>query len=998
MKLKYKKIIFLRKIFSLFILITFFTLIFISTSIKAQSEKNVLENDIDYDEIIFIPKPYDDNFFIENYSNEEINFSFFEFNNNETYIAIYPNLTYSFFKYNDYYKDLFYTGAINKETDNIIYFFDENNNIIKEHPFFENEINVFIFNKYYKKIQLNNNIIEINYCNFNNICENNEEISENNLLCSDCEKSSVDNYCDLDFDNKCDLDCQEYDYDCNCIYCDKNYQAEQEEIFETCEIFLGQICSLNETCTGYFINVSDTDRCCIKGECKVKEDKSKKINSNKFVILILIIFIILILISLILYIINKKKIIAISIIFLLFIISSKNVLSEPVLNKDQIINKVCEITEKYQEKYPICGSFVLGFAETETGLRHWDKQGKVIVSGDMGIGLMQITGNIDNRGYSIKDGHKLNVYNLDDNIEAGILEIISKCKTMNCLNPNSKKEYYCKNYKLLPEKKVIYSGWDLAIRAYNGWGCHASIFRNQWIQKANGNVNIFNQCFEKKQDMYPCLIEANTDLNIFHNGFDPNNPYDGYTPIARRIQNYVDLVNENKKLFLNSCPSDKKYSFCNSNLINENTNNENTNQENEETENKEKINEENKEKNNQIKDYKNLIINKNGYYYLNDFYKIDLDNIDISQIEEEYEFSNILLKEIYDCSFDLIDCNSNKNFECLNEKNEKQTCSENKKIFCKNEKSFRECANEIINKYDHEKNKKDIFLDYCPNQEIEKNCYEKNKIFDGTDCIEKPDEYEKSNILKFCIQTNKYFNYYNTKEKKYELKPINLKFALQINNNKINIENFIFDTEEKIIKDIKENFENEKIENQNSKNENIYNINNNLNNKINIDTKKTETIKKDNIKYKGSYFSIFEQIKNKMKGTLPLYNDCTDDIKQYAWCWVHNGCHGWGIYCKKEKLEIASSNYLAQLFIHELTHNLQKACSSSVESEFGAEYYSGSRYYCFKVNNQWLKADKVAEIMKKNGCSDDMLIETAFCRNKCNNPATEVKGTAYQKC
>ncbi|MEM4397348.1 MAG: hypothetical protein QW757_01835 [Candidatus Woesearchaeota archaeon] len=980
MKQNYKKSKVFLKNPLLFCLFIFTFVFFILKSVQAQTEEF-------NEDFIFIPKADEtDNFNFESIITEsnEINFNL---NSNKIYIAIYPNLTYYFFKYNDYYKDLFYTGAINKETDNIIYFFDENNNIIKEQPFFEKEINIFIFNKSYKKFQLNNNLIEINYCNFNNICENNAEISENNLICSDCEKSSLDNYCDLEFDNKCDLDCQEYDYDCDCIYCDKNYEAEQEEIFETCEIFSGNVCSLNETCTGYFIIVSDTDRCCIKGECKLKEEKQKKISSDSIIILIFVISFIIILIGFLIYLIKKKKIITISILILFVLFLIHNVSAEPVLSRDQIINRVCEITEKYQEKYPICGSFVLGFAETETGLKHWNKQGKVIVSGDNGIGLMQITGNINNRGYSIKDGHKLNVYNLDDNIEAGILEIISKCKTMDCLNPNSKKEYYCKNYKLLPEKKVIYSGWDLAIRAYNGWGCHASIFRNQWIAKANGNVNIFNQCFEKKQDMYPCLIESNTDLNIFHNGFDPNNPYDGYTPIARRIQNYVELVNENKKLFLNSCPSDKKYSFCNSDLINENTNNENINQENEKTE--------NNEKNNLIKDYKNLIINKNGYYYLNDFYKIDLDNINIKQIEEEYEFSNVLLKEIYDCSFDLIDCNSNKNFECINENNEKEKCSENKKITCKNEKSFRACAIDVINKYKNEKNKNNLFLDYCNNDEIEKKCYENNKIFDGTSCIKKPEDYEKSNILKFCIQSNKYFTYYNTKEKKYELKPLNLKFALQINSNKINFEKFNFDSEEKIIKDMKENSENQKIENQNSNKENNYNVDNN----IDINNKKTETTtNKEDTKYKGSYFSIFEQIKNKMKGTLPLYNDCTDDISQYAWCWVHNGCHGWGIYCKKEKLEIASSNYLAQLFTHELTHNLQKACSSSVESEWGAEYYSGSRYYCFKVNNQWLKADKVAEIMKKNGCSDEMLIETAFCRNKCNNPATEVKGKAYQKC
>ncbi|MEM3374439.1 MAG: hypothetical protein QXE31_04425, partial [Candidatus Woesearchaeota archaeon] len=232
-----------------------------------------------------------------------------------------------------------------------------------------------------------------------------------------------------------------------------------------------------------------------------------------------------------------------------------------------------------------------------------------------------------------------------------------------------------------------------------------------------------------------------------------------------------------------------------------------------------------------------------------------------------------------------------------------------------------------------------------------------------------------------CYETGQKYPYFDKEKNKYLLKNLNLKFSLLFNKDFLtfNYDKFSYDQ----IEDLTKTSNNlEKVE---------Y-VKNNIEQEI-----KTPYL------YKSTtplyYKDLFNDIKSKLGGTLPLYTDCTEDISKYAWCWVHNGCHGFGIYCKKDKLEKASQSYLAQLFVHEITHNLQAGrCSNRVESEWGAEYYSGSQYYCFKVGNNWLKATQVAQIMKHNGCSDSQLIDTAFCRNKCNNPAIDVKGTAYQKC
>ncbi|MEM3374440.1 MAG: hypothetical protein QXE31_04430, partial [Candidatus Woesearchaeota archaeon] len=674
-----------------------------------QNETNFLLHDL-LDNYDYIPK------------SDELEFS------NQLYLAIIENFSISLFKYNEFYTDLYYIGAINKEPDSIIYIYDENNNVVSQFPFYNDQINIIPFNSNYNKIQIENNIIELTFCNYNGICENNNKnLLENNIICEDCEKSTQDNFCDTSLDNKCDPDCNNLDYDCECPFCNYSYEHYPDEVPETCDLFSGRICSSEQICTGSFINVSDTDRCCIKGICIQKQSEKQKL---EIYFLLAFIFLI-ILIVLLIYIFRKKKLITISIIFLLIL--SFNINAEQPLSRDQVIEKICEITQLYREKtgIPIPSSFVLGFAQTETRLMHWDIKGNVKVSGDNGVGIMQITGNLDNRGFSIKDGHKLNVYNFEDNIEAGILEIINKCKSLNCMNPNSEKLYYCKNYRLLPEKKVIYRGWELAIRAYNGWGCNAPIFRDQWIQKSGGNINIFKECMDEYNNMDTCLERSGINFKIFHSGFDDSNPYDGYGPIAARIQNYVDLVYENAKKFEEQKACKNDIPLQSISTAQKTSNSEDNKKEESKT-----------QKTDELTEIK-YIINKNGYYYLDNIIKTEI-NFNTNKIEELLDFiSEKLLKETYNCVFDLqYDCKSqNKNNVCFDENNDLKFCQSNDELLkCKNpDKTFRECALSIIKK----NNIKNLYLDFCPSDIEEKECYDKGDIYDGKECVKKTSYYDE---------------------------------------------------------------------------------------------------------------------------------------------------------------------------------------------------------------------------------------------------------------
>ena len=100
-------------------------------------------------------------------------------------------------------------------------------------------------------------------------------------------------------------------------------------------------------------------------------------------------------------------------------------------------------------KYDVPPEIVKAVAENESGdWRHFDKNGDVIVTSDNGIGIMQIT---NHSGYD----ENLNVYDLVDNIEAGVQILDKMFKRSDLPSINSK------------ERDVL-EHWYFAIMAYNG--------------------------------------------------------------------------------------------------------------------------------------------------------------------------------------------------------------------------------------------------------------------------------------------------------------------------------------------------------------------------------------------------------------------------------------------------------------------------------------------------------------------------------------------------
>ena len=58
------------------------------------------------------------------------------------------------------------------------------------------------------------------------------------------------------------------------------------------------------------------------------------------------------------------------------------------------------------------------------------------------------------------------------------------------------KKYYCANAdNPLPAKNVFYEKWDIAVRAYNGWGCHAPGLLHLYPQGTQdpGYVNLLSR-------------------------------------------------------------------------------------------------------------------------------------------------------------------------------------------------------------------------------------------------------------------------------------------------------------------------------------------------------------------------------------------------------------------------------------------------------------------------------------------------------------------------
>lgn len=111
---------------------------------------------------------------------------------------------------------------------------------------------------------------EINFCNYNNICEPclNADCTnyENEISCNDCATNSKDNYCNVLDDNICDPDCVPiYQYDVPNVY---EGCYEEEFFIKKCEEYGYKTCKNNQECTGVFNYILSFDnKCCVQGEC-----------------------------------------------------------------------------------------------------------------------------------------------------------------------------------------------------------------------------------------------------------------------------------------------------------------------------------------------------------------------------------------------------------------------------------------------------------------------------------------------------------------------------------------------------------------------------------------------------------------------------------------------------------------------------------------------------------------------------------------------------------
>ena len=293
----------------------------------------------------------------------------------------------------------------------------------------------------------------------------------------------------------------------------------------SCNDFEWDLCEEGYVCEGeeYYLEHQGVN--CCEGNCLESQDSGEDDEARQQRIYSIFFFIgIIIVVLLIIFFIHKKKTVALSLItavmFGLLIFAGK--LDSPtgfatasIPLRDTQIAKVCQIADAYD----IPSSTLLAIAQKESGIQHF-KGNKVKISPDGGVGMMQIdpgtpvpSGPFYACGTSDIDGRKLDIKDLKDNIECGAKTLIRKCNLFNCLN--TPKQYHCSNSNNpLPEKNVFYEKWDIAIRAYNGWGCEAP-----------GLLHLYPQGIQ-----------------------DP-----GYVNLLSRIQGYVENFHITEKSFENTC-------------------------------------------------------------------------------------------------------------------------------------------------------------------------------------------------------------------------------------------------------------------------------------------------------------------------------------------------------------------------------------------------------------------------------------------------------------
>lgn len=151
-------------------------------------------------------------------------------------------------------------------------------------------------------------------------------------------------------------------------------------------------------------------------------------------------------------------------------------LTERCPDKQKVIDKItCEALIAGVSPY-----LMLAIGEIESGLSHCYPNGRVKESPYGALGLMQVIPQSEGSGCSRND-----LLDVNKNILCGIKIFKGKCESsaaiaivngFTCTKKGSCRDnevictYDCSQYG--PDYfKKDYSGWDLALRAYNGWGC-----------------------------------------------------------------------------------------------------------------------------------------------------------------------------------------------------------------------------------------------------------------------------------------------------------------------------------------------------------------------------------------------------------------------------------------------------------------------------------------------------------------------------------------------
>jgi isoamyl acetate esterase len=488
---------------------------------------------------------------------------------------------------------------------------------------------------------------QIDFCNHNGLCEHCSDgecgLYENELTCEDCLESSKDGFCSIREDGICDPDCIGYVYDeepegcfedslsdIGCDFlglvecpasCEKPYDLNGRNCCESCELsidvsdkgcsdFSWTECVGDEFCDGEEIYLDKSNQDCCTGICTRSDftgnlgyEEPKPIPFWAVIATAAIAIIVLIL---------GKRRLHLSLFFIilvgtLIVMGRPSITGLAIESREEQIKMVCEVAEAYD----LPGSMLLTIAHKESGIQHY-KDGKVKISTDGGVGMMQVdrgdpedipSGPFYACGKSRMDGRELDAKLLKDNIECGALELWKKCDALDCLD--SEKEYFCSNEGTgIPSKKVIYEGWDIAIRAYNGWGCHAPYYRDLWGATDPRYINLIKRVQSYVEDFH--TIES--DYDDVCGDDSPDDPPDDPEPPKDPDEDDEEPQDPEEK------PGKKEQDYS---TIPEDL----------------------------------LKGDKLGYYYLNPSFRV-VEKIDVSEAHEEIRFSSTLIRNAIACKAD----------------------------------------------------------------------------------------------------------------------------------------------------------------------------------------------------------------------------------------------------------------------------------------------------------------------------------------------------------